>query len=78
MLLAWANEWSDVLKIAHSHMGLIVVAKIFIYPVIALAAIWLALRDRLLGLAFAFVALPTVVFWTTMGPFVIGVMIYGF
>jgi hypothetical protein len=75
MLLAWANQ---LLSIAiRSDMGLIQFALTFIYPVIAVAAIWLALRDRLLGLAFAFVATPTVVFWIVMGPFMIAIMILG-
>jgi hypothetical protein len=81
MLVAWAIDVPSV-KIrgnpfAHGYTGLVLLAQVFVYPVIAVAAIWLALRDRLLGLAFAFVALPTVGFWIVMGPFLIGMLIAG-
>jgi hypothetical protein len=81
MLVAWAIEVPSV-KIhgnpyAEGSTGLVLLAQVFLYPAIAAAAIWLALRDRLLGLAFAFVALPTVGFWIVMGPFVIVMLIAG-
>ena len=81
MLLAWANELPSITirgnPYARGYTGFTLLAQIFLYPVIAVASIWLALRDRLLGLAFAFVALPTLVFWTVMGPFLIAVLISG-
>jgi hypothetical protein len=81
MLLAWAIELPEIAsrarKPAGGEMGLIQLAYTFIYPAIAVAAIWLALRDRLLGLALAFVALPTLVYWLVMGPFIIVVLISG-
>jgi hypothetical protein len=81
MLVAWAIDVPSV-KIrgnpfAHGATGIVLLAQVFLYPVIALAAIWLALRDRLLGLAFAFVALPTVGFWIVMGPFLVAMLISG-
>jgi hypothetical protein len=81
MLVAWAIELPSV-KIrgnpyAEGSTGLVLLAQVFLHPLIALAAIWLALRDRLLGLAFTFVALPTLGFWIIMGPFLIVMLIAG-
>jgi hypothetical protein len=82
MLIAWANELSSIaihgLQLPRGYLGVVHFAQAIIYPVIALAAIWLAARDRLLGLAFALVALPTVEFWIGVAAFTIGVMMYGF
>jgi hypothetical protein len=75
MLHTWVHQ---VLSVAiRDDMGLIQFALTFIYPVIAVAAIWLALRDRRLGLAFTFVAMPTLMYWLVMGPFIIVTLIVG-
>ena len=58
--------------------GLVVVLKIFIFPLAAIAAIYLALKDRRLRLASALVALPTVVKWIGIVLFSIAMAMYGF
>jgi hypothetical protein len=81
MLLGWANEFPSITirgnPFASGYVALALLAQIFLFPVIAVAAIWLALRDRLLGLAFAFVAAPTAVYLAVMGPFLIAILIIG-
>jgi hypothetical protein len=81
MLVAWAIELPSVTirgnPYAHGATGLVLLAQVFLHPMIAAAAIWLALRDRLLGLAFTFVAMPTLVFLTVMGPFIVAILIIG-
>jgi hypothetical protein len=75
MLLDWVHQLRSAA--IRDDMGLIQFALTFIYPGIAVAAIWLALRDRRLGLAFTFVAMPTLVYLLVMGPFIIITMIAG-
>jgi hypothetical protein len=75
MLLDWVHQLRSAA--IRDDMGLIQFALTFIYPGIAAAAIWLALRDRRLGLAFTFVAMPTLVYLLVMGPFIIITMIAG-
>jgi hypothetical protein len=77
MLVEWAHDLPS-LAIHGLPSGLITLAQTFIYPVIAAAAIWLAARGRLLGLAVAFVAVLTVEFWAGAIAFAIAVSIYGF
>jgi hypothetical protein len=77
MLVEWAHDLPS-LAIHGLPSGLITLAQTFIYPGIAVAAIWLAMRNRLLGLAVAFVAVPTVEYWAGATAFAIAVMIYGF
>jgi hypothetical protein len=75
MLHAWVHQ---LLSYAiPSDMGLVQFALTFVYPGIAVAAIWLALRDRRLGLAFTFAATPTLVYWLVMGPFIIVTLLVG-
>jgi hypothetical protein len=47
-------------------------------PLIALAALYLAWRNKRLGLATLLVALPTILFWLGVIVFAISVMIHGF
>jgi hypothetical protein len=58
--------------------GLLVVAKIFIFPAAAIIAIVLARKDRRLGLAVLLVSLPTLVKWIGIALFAIAMSMYGF
>ncbi len=82
-LITWAlvNVWSiatDGLELDFTLGGLVVVLKIFIFPLAAIAAIYLALKDIRLPLAGALVALPTVVKWIGIVLFSIAMAMYGF
>lgn len=50
----------------------------FIFPAVAIAGAALALKDRRLALAGLLVSLPTLINWTVVVVFTIGIMIYGF
>jgi hypothetical protein len=83
VLLTWVLDdvWSipiNGLELDFTLGGLVVVLKIFIFPLAAIAAIYLALKDRRLGLACALVALPTVVKWIGIMLFAIAMAMYGF
>jgi hypothetical protein len=58
--------------------GLTAFAYYIAFPLAAVAAIVLALKDRHLALATALVCVPTVFNWLGVAAFAIGVMIYGF
>jgi hypothetical protein len=82
ILVSWACDlpsiaihgWELSLDIA----GLHIAAARFGAPLIAAAAIWLALRNERLWLATILVALPTVFYWIGVAVFTIAIMIYGF
>ena len=50
----------------------------FVFPAAAIAGAALALKDRRLALAGLLVSLPTLINWTGVVAFAIGIMIYGF
>jgi hypothetical protein len=50
----------------------------FVFPAVAIAGAALALKDRRLALAGLLVSLPTLINWTVLVVFTIGIMIYGF
>ena len=81
-LLTWITELPSVaihgLELSASGPGLFLFGTRFIYPLIAVAAILLALRNERLPLAAALVSLPTILAWLTVVIFTIGIMIYGF
>lgn len=59
-------------------VGLQVLAQQFLYPVIAVVALVLAVKNTRLGLAAILVSLPTIIKWAGVVAFGIAVMIYGF
>ena len=82
-LLTWVlvDVWSiatEGLELDFTLGGLVTVLKIVIFPLAAIAAIYLALKDRRLRLASALVALPTVVKWIGIVLFSIAMAMYGF
>jgi hypothetical protein len=59
-------------------VGLQVLAQQFLYPVIAVVALVLAVKNTRLGLAAVLVSLPTIIKWVAVVAFGIAVMMYGF
>jgi hypothetical protein len=82
VLVVWLTELPSIaihgLELSGGFVGLHLIAQRFIYPVIAVAAIVLAVRNQRLALAGALVSLPRIVAWLGVLAFGIGVMIYGF
>jgi len=82
-LLGWVLDdlWSipiHGLELDLTLGSLLVVAKIFIFPAAAIAAIVLARKDRRPGLAVLLVSLPTLVKWIGIALFAIAMAMYGF
>jgi hypothetical protein len=59
-------------------VGITVFARYFVFPVLALAGGWLALKDRQPWLAALLVCAPTIFYWVGVAIFAVGMMIYGF
>ena len=82
VLLGWLSELPSIaihgLEWSLDLAGVIIFAQRFIYPLLAAAAIALAVRNRRLALAGVLISLPTIVFWSLALTFLINVMIYGF
>ena len=82
ILVRWLTELPSIAihgwELSADYGGVIVAIQRFLYPVIAVAAIVFAVKNRRLWLATVFVSLPTAVAWAGVLIFAIGVSIYGF
>lgn len=82
LLVVWVTELPSVfihgLELGGGLLGLTVFARRFLYPVMAVAAIVLAVRNERLVLAGILVCLPTVLAMAGVVAFAITIMIYGF
>ena len=58
--------------------SLVIAAQRFLYPLLAVAAMALALRNERLMTATVLTAIPTIVQWLGVAAFAVGVAIYGF
>jgi hypothetical protein len=83
ILLFWLNGLPvvaiDGLQLPGNFAGLTLALQQFVYPLLALAAMVLAVKNRLLGLAAIFVCVPDIVAWLNVLAFLLGVdmSIYG-
>ncbi len=66
------------LRLSFGYGGVESFAHGFVFPVAALAAVALTLKDQQTGLAGLLVSLPTLFNWIGVVVFIIAVMIYGF
>jgi hypothetical protein len=66
------------LELSADFGGAYVAAYRFGYPLIAIAALMLAIRNERLALATFFVSLPTLSSWLGVVAFAIGIAVYGF
>jgi hypothetical protein len=66
------------LELSRDFTGIILALQRFVYPVLAVVAIVLAVKDRLLGLATLFAILPSLTAAAGVLAFALGVSIYGF
>jgi hypothetical protein len=82
ILVEWAAYWPAValsgFELTADLPGMFIFITLFVFPVLAVAAIALAIWTGRLALATVLVALPTAVTWLGFLAFAIGVMIYGF
>ncbi len=82
VLIAWLSDLPSVfihgLELSTDIMGLQLFVLRFIYPVIAVVTLVLALRNKRLVLAGVLVSVPTLIAVAGVFAFAIGVSIYGF
>ena len=82
VMLGWLTEVPSFfihgIGFSLQYGDLYVLAIAFVFPVLGVAAIWLALQKRQLGLAAIFVSVPTIAQWLGVLAFLIAVMTYGF
>jgi hypothetical protein len=82
ILVEWISDLPSFaihgVELGGGFTGLQVFAAQFLYPVIAVVALVLAVKNTRLGLAALLVSLPTIIKWAGVFAFGIAVMIYGF
>ena len=82
LILGWLTEVPAFLihgiGFSLQYGDLYVLAIAFVFPVLGVAAIWLALQKRQLELAAIFASVPTIAQWLGVLAFMIAVMTYGF
>ena len=82
MLFEWVSELPSLFihgyEASASLIGLVLFAKVFVYPVIAIIAIVLAVKNEQLPIAIVLVGLPLAVTIFGVVAFAVSVMIYGF
>ena len=83
LLLTWLLDDTTSFAIhgfefAANLIGITVFARYFVFPVLALAGGWLALKDRRPWLAALLVCAPTIFYWVGVAIFAVTMMIYGF
>jgi len=82
VLLSWLSLLPSViihgLELSPGFPGLLIVANVVLFPLLALAALALAWRDRRLALAAILASLPTLVWIVGFIVFAVAIAIYGF
>lgn len=82
MLLGWLTDLPDFaidgMKLGGGSYALVVAAQRFLYPLLAVSAMALALRNERLVTAAVLTAIPTIVNWLGVLIFTISVIRYGF
>lgn len=82
VLVAWAAELPSIaihgFEFSATVPGALLIAQRLVYPVLAVAAIGLALRTERLGLATLLVSLPAIIAIAAILAFAAAVMMYGF
>ena len=83
LLLTWLLDDTTTFAIhgfefAGGLVGITLFARYFVFPLLALAGGWLALKDRRPWLAALLVSAPTIFYWIGVAIFTVTIMIYGF